>query len=338
MLFEPGGSLTYCNAAAQRILGARFGSTDSVSPDPLRQVIQEVRGSAVDTGQTEPAMRQFEADDRIVEATVLAATPPGTVVVVLRDVTRARGLDRLRRDFVANASHELKTPVASILALSGVLRIAADSDPAALARFLPLLEGEAERLAALVGDLLELSQLEGRPPERGDVELLGLVTAVAERLRWRAEAGGLGLRVEGSSPAVVWGSETDLGHLIQNLLENAVRYTPEGGEVTVAMITRAGHAELSVSDTGIGIPARDLGRIFERFYRVDADRSRRTGGTGLGLSIVRNIAEAHGGVVHVTSAVGVGSTFTLRLPIILSDQADLAGASQRGAAPGADDR
>ena len=267
------------------------------------------------------ATRQFETADAVVEATALPAEPPGTVVVVLRDVTRARSVERLRRDFVTNASHELKTPVASILALSDTLRTAAGDDPEAVARFLSRLEQEAERLAALVGDLLELSRLEAAQPEPAEVRLDRVVHDEAERLRSRAEGAGLRLRVEAARPVLVWGSAADLALLVHNLLDNAVRYTGEGGEVRVSVGRMDGAAELTVDDTGMGIPSRDLDRIFERFYRVDAARSRETGGTGLGLSIVRHVAEAHGGSVHVRSVLGAGSTFVIRLPLAAASPA-----------------
>jgi two-component system sensor histidine kinase SenX3 len=260
-------------------------------------------------------IRQFETADAVVEAVAVPADQAGTIVVVLRDVTQARGVERLRRDFVANASHELKTPVASILALSETLRQAAADDPEAVARFLSLLEREAARLAHLVGDLLELSRLEGGTPEAEEVRLDRVVTAEAERLRPRAEGAGLRLTVDAAAPVVVWGAEADLELLVHNLLDNAVRYTPEGGEVRVTVGQADGSAELVVDDTGIGIPSKDLDRIFERFYRVDAARSRETGGTGLGLSIVRHVAEAHGGAIGVRSVLGAGSTFVVRLPV-----------------------
>ena len=321
LLFDPDGRLAYANPAARTILGRRFDTATEVSPRPLREAILEVHGGDGGGGRPDVATRQFETADAVVEATALPAEPPGTVVVVLRDVTRARSVERLRRDFVTNASHELKTPVASILALSDTLRTAAGDDPEAVARFLSRLEQEAERLAALVGDLLELSRLEAAQPEPAEVRLDRVVHDEAERLRSRAEGAGLRLRVEAARPVLVWGSAADLALLVHNLLDNAVRYTGEGGEVRVSVGRMDGAAELTVDDTGMGIPSRDLDRIFERFYRVDAARSRETGGTGLGLSIVRHVAEAHGGSVHVRSVLGAGSTFVIRLPLAAASPA-----------------
>ncbi len=313
LLFDPAGQLAYANRAARSILGRRFDTANELSPRALREAVVRLRRQP-GAGGDEPVIRQFETADAVVEATALPADPAGTVVVVLRDVTRARSVERLRRDFVANASHELKTPVASILALSETLRQAAGDDPEAVARFLSRLEHEAARLAHLVGDLLELSRLEGGTPEPEEVRLDRVVTAEAERLRPRAEGAGLRLTVDAAVPVMVWGTEADLELLVHNLLDNAVRYTPDGGEVRVSLGQADGSAELVVDDTGIGIPSRDLDRIFERFYRVDAARSRETGGTGLGLSIVRHVAEAHGGAIRVRSVLGAGSTFLVRLP------------------------
>jgi two-component system sensor histidine kinase SenX3 len=261
----------------------------------------------------------------VVEATVVPSSPPGTVVVVARDVTAARRLERLRRDFVANASHELKTPVSSIQAIAETLRNAAVDDAEATERFLALLEQEATRLSRLVRDLLELSRLEGEDREPELVRLEGVVTSETERLRPRAESDGLSFGLEAVEPAEVLGSDADLALLVHNLVDNAIRYTPVGGRVRVSLSVRDGTAVIEVDDTGIGIPSSSLGRVFERFYRVDAARSRETGGTGLGLSIVRHVAESHGGDVRVESVLGSGSTFTVRLPLIAA----------RGRRPGA---
>jgi two-component system, OmpR family, sensor histidine kinase SenX3 len=237
------------------------------------------------------------------------------MVLVARDVTAERLLDRIRRDFVANASHELKTPVASIQALAETLTDAAGEDPDTARRFLGRLEQEANRLSRLVNDLLDLSRLEGGPADGGTVDLRAVVADEADRLRPRAEAAGLRLVTESPEAVRVTGSRSDLGLLVHNLVDNAIRYSPDGGEVRVVVRVHAGQAELRVADTGIGIAGRDQDRIFERFYRADPARSRATGGTGLGLSIVRHVVESHGGTVSVRSVLGAGSTFIVRLPV-----------------------
>jgi two-component system sensor histidine kinase SenX3 len=229
-------------------------------------------------------------------------------------VTAARGVERLRRDFVANASHELKTPVASILAIAETLRHAVAEDPDAAERFLARLESEANRLSRLVRDLLELSRLEGELHEPAPVRLDQVVRTEVERLRPRAESAGLSLVVENLEPLEALGSEADLALLVHNLVDNAIRYTEEGGRIRVSLAAAGDSAEIAVDDTGIGIPSRDLDRVFERFYRVDPARSRETGGTGLGLAIVRHVAGSHRGEVRVESVLGAGSTFTVMLP------------------------
>ncbi len=325
VLFAPNGEVAYANGAARGILGRRFDSVQEVTPAALRDAILAAADPDAKDGRVpQSIVRQFETASGVVDATVVPSTPPGSVVVVARDVTAARGVDRLRRDFVANASHELKTPVASILAIAETLRGAASDDPDATDRFLAFLEQEANRLSRLVRDLLELSRLEGETLEPAPVVLDRVVTTEAERLRRRAEAAGLSFVVDHLDPAEVLGSQPDLALLVHNLVDNAIRYTPGGGQVRVSLMTRDGSASIEVDDTGIGIPSSSLDRVFERFYRVDAARSRETGGTGLGLSIVRHVAESHGGQVRVESVLGAGSTFIVRLPLAPARPLELA--------------
>jgi signal transduction histidine kinase len=323
VLFAPHGDVAYANDAARVILGRRFGSANEVTPVALREAVLSAaeapgagtRAPSGDGGEADPVVRQFETARGVVEATVVPSSPAGTVVLVARDVTEARRVERLRRDFVANASHELKTPVASILALAETLRRSAADDPGATERFLVLLEREANRLSRLVRDLLELSRLEGGSDERTSVRLDRVVRTEAERLRQRAEAEGLSFVVERLAALEVLGSEADLALMVHNLVDNAIRYTPPGGQVRVSLAGADGTAVIEVDDTGIGIPSSSLDRVFERFYRVDAARSRETGGTGLGLAIVRHVAESHGGEIRVESVLGAGSTFVVRLPV-----------------------
>jgi two-component system sensor histidine kinase SenX3 len=259
--------------------------------------------------------RELTVAERIVQAVALPSPPQGSVVLLVRDVTHARRVEELRRDFVANASHELKTPVASMLALSETLATATN-DPDALTNFLGRLQQEATRLANLVRDLLALSRLEGGPLERLPVRLDVVVSGEADRLRPRADELGVRVVLDPPDEVVVAGAESDLALLVHNLLDNAIRYTPSGGQVHVSLAPQNSSAVLRVDDTGIGIPSRDLDRIFERFYRVDEARSRETGGTGLGLSIVRHVAESHGGTAGVRSVLGAGSTFTVEIPLV----------------------
>jgi signal transduction histidine kinase len=241
-------------------------------------------------------------------------TNGGSVVLVVRDVTETRRLDQVRRDFVANASHELKTPAASIQAAAETIRTAAGEDPSVIPRFASQLEREAARLSRIVSDLLDLSRLESGSALDESVALDAIVRDEGERFEEPAAEAGVGLSVRADGIPRVRGSSRDLALLVRNLVDNAIRYTRPGGKVDVDLSTDDGEVVLAIVDTGLGIPSRDLPRIFERFYRVDRARSRETGGTGLGLSIVKHVAENHGGRVEVTSELGQGTRFEVRLP------------------------
>lgn len=239
----------------------------------------------------------------------------GGVAVVLHDVTEELGTQRIRRQFVANASHELKSPVAGMQALSEAIRDAVHDDPAMAERFSERLVGEAERLGRLISDLLDLSRLEDPANiSRRSTNLSLLAREQIDEVEPGAQLKEMVFRSHIHDEVWVKGDDQQLGLMIRNLLDNAIRYTPEGGTVTVSVSIEGGEAVLSVSDTGIGIPLKSQTRVFERFYRVDKDRSRDRGGTGLGLSIVKHVVELHGGHVSVDSELGEGSTFTVRLP------------------------
>ena len=219
----------------------------------------------------------------------------------------------MRRDFVADASHELKTPVASILASSEALEIALDRDPGSAGLFAEQISSAARRLSRLITDLLDLSRLESQALSSEECELEGVVIAESAAFAKAARQRGIGFSLR-TEPVEVRGSAAELALAIRNLCDNALRFTEEGGSVRVALEAPDGEGVMTVADTGVGIPRRDLERIFERFYRVDAARSRRTGGTGLGLAIVKHVAERHGGSVTVKSLLGEGSTFRLHIP------------------------
>ena len=309
LLFDRDGSIVYQNDRARQLLGGRLDSARGLSQPALRDLVARAA-----SGETPPPVEV--AAGRIPRTLLASALPieDGQTLMVLRDITQAQMIDAVRRDFVANASHELKTPVASIQALAETLVAAAASDPDEVPRFASQLELEAIRLSRIVTDLLDLSRLEGEAGLRADVRLDRLVAEEADRLRERAAEGGLHLVERLEQPVLVRGSARDLSLLARNLLDNAVQYTRSGGTIEISVRRENGTALLSVRDTGIGIPARDRSRIFERFYRVDRARSRETGGTGLGLSIVKHIVENHRGTVEVESELGQGSTFTVRLP------------------------
>jgi two-component system phosphate regulon sensor histidine kinase PhoR len=251
-------------------------------------------------------MRAFPLADR---------GPTGRIVVTMTDITQRRRLEVLRRDFVANASHELKTPVAAVRALAETLLTALPDDPEAGRRFAGRIARETERLDALAGDLLDLSRVERGTLDVEPVDLVGLVKEVVGGYADRAEERRIRLDAELQPGVAMRGDRAQLGLLLSNLIDNALRYTPAKGTVRVRLDAAEGRAILQVADNGEGIPADELPRIFERFYRVDKARTRQTGGTGLGLAIVRHVAEAHGGAVRAGSELGRGSTFTVTLPL-----------------------
>src|SRR5580700_1336056 len=241
----------------------------------------------------------------------------GLILLLAEDQTESRRVDEVRRDFVANISHELKTPVGALALLAETVEEAAD-DPDAVLRFAGRMRQEASRLTDLVQDLIMLSRIQAAEPvpDPRPVLLDSVVAEALDRCRMRATARGISLEATGERGIAILGDEDLLVTALRNLLENAVAYSPD--KTRVQVITRTADswmAEGSVTDQGIGIPERDRERIFERFYRVDPARSRATGGTGLGLAIVKHVTAAHGGNVTVWSKEGRGSTFTLRLPL-----------------------
>jgi two-component system phosphate regulon sensor histidine kinase PhoR len=317
VLFETDGSVAYQNSRTGELLGRSVDTVRRLAPVTLQELVAEAATGA--------ASRSVEVRAGPGSRTLLASAVPvpadGRVLLVLRDVTQARRADAVRRDFVANASHELKTPAASIRALAETMASAAREDPDAVGRFAGQLEREAVRLSRIISDLLDLSRLEGAAGAGQQLRLDRLVANEAERFRREAAEAGLALEIQGNGALLVRGSAADLSLLVGNLVRNAIQYTRPGGRIEVVTRPEAGpdgrprRAVLAVSDTGIGIPAKDRDRIFERFYRVDRARSRETGGTGLGLAIVKHVVENHGGSVSVHSELGQGSTFRVELPL-----------------------
>ena len=243
---------------------------------------------------------------------------PSGAVVVLHDVTELRRLERVRQDFVANVSHEFKTPLTAIQGFAETLLAGALDDPQNNRRFLEIIRNHAIRLARLTNDLLKLARIEAGKMELefSSVGLLELIEGCTETTLLKANRKEITLEitVPPQLPAVR-GDAALLRDVLQNLLDNAIQYTPAGGHISVVATSGPREAVVTVADTGIGIPLADSERIFERFYRVDAARSREAGGTGLGLSIAKHIVEAHGGKLWVESTVGQGSKFSFSLPL-----------------------
>jgi two-component system, OmpR family, phosphate regulon sensor histidine kinase PhoR len=243
---------------------------------------------------------------------------PRCVLAVLFDVTELRRLETVRKDFVANVSHELRTPIASVLSAAETLQTAARSDPKATASFVDMIERNARRLGDLVQDLLDLSRIEASEfrLNHESLDVARVIETTLNLLRERAAAKGIRISAALSPDLPAVRSDAiALDRVLSNLVDNAIKYCPEGAAVTVSVERQNGKVRVSVSDDGPGIEAHHLPRLFERFYRCDPGRSRAMGGTGLGLSIVKHLVEAMGGAVDVESTIGKGSRFSFTVPV-----------------------
>ncbi|MEC9053247.1 MAG: ATP-binding protein [Actinomycetota bacterium] len=289
-----------------------------------------VRGSKLVSADLADVVRKVRRDGQIRETELLMARPgvpsryvtarvaplgSRLVLALVEDRTREKRVEEVRRDFVANVSHELKTPVGAIRLLSDAMQDAAD-DPEAVRRFADRMFTESERLGKLVQQIIELSRLQADDPLDAPVavHLDDVIATAVDTSRMDAENKNIQVMVGGTSDLQVFGNEQQVLAAVSNLVSNAVSYSEKDSTVLVTTRVDEGSVDISVVDQGIGIPAEELDRIFERFYRVDPARHRSTGGTGLGLSIVKHVAATHGGEVRVWSAEGQGSTFTLTLP------------------------
>jgi two-component system phosphate regulon sensor histidine kinase PhoR len=313
----------YSNRAFSQILGLDAGQIEG------RSLIEVVRQSDLLAVIRAALTRHEQVSSEIVVGTVrprsfsVTGTPvraerhPGAVLV-MHEITELRRLERVRQDFVANVSHEFRTPLTAIQGFAETLLGGALDDPANRRRFVQIIRDHAARLARLTEDLLELSRIEAGKLELEfrAVSLHQLIESclVAAQLKATPKQIALSVELPDELPSVR-GDSNRLHEVLQNLLDNAVQYTPAGGRIEVSAAGKNGQCVMTVSDTGIGIPQAEQERIFERFYRVDAARSREAGGTGLGLSIARHIVDAHGGRLWVESEVGEGSRFHFSIPI-----------------------
>ncbi len=305
VLIDPADSVQYSNHAARSLLGGVGDRLARLTPMALQRIVAEVRRRGV------PAEDEFEYGSSARWMQVAASPVGGGVLLVLRDATEERRIQAMRRDFVADASHELKTPLAAIRAGIEAVLNSIGSEPEKARRFAQQVNQDASRLTRIVSDLLDLSRLEAKHPQFARFRLDTAVSEQVEAAGQRAP----GVHFElAAQPVWIDGVEAHVGLAVLNLLNNAGTYSDSGSRVQVWVGRHGGDAVVEVKDEGVGIPSRGLPRIFERFYRVDPGRSRRRGGTGLGLAIVKHVAEVHEGTVEVESELGVGSTFRLRLP------------------------
>lgn len=291
---------------------------DRIAVGPAHELVEQV----IADGETRDAELElprgrFGQGTRVVQ---LRVAPLGTSLVLMLadDHTEARRVEEVRRDFVVNTSHELKTPIGAMSLLAETVEQAAD-DPETVRRFALRIQTEAARLSALVQEILELSRLQAGDSmlDARVVPVRVLVSDAVDRARTGAAAKEIEIQIGPDCGARVWGDPDLLVTALRNLIDNAIAYSEPGTQVGVGTTVRDGAVEIAVVDQGIGIAQQDLPRLFERFYRVDPARSRDTGGTGLGLSIVKHVVADHGGEVTVWSEQGKGSTFTIRLPLVV---------------------
>ena len=322
VLTDPTGRILLANDAFRRIFNAQLPVEGRRPLETARvPALQEAIESALEAD--EPVTREIAlggAQDKVIQASLASIRESGETVgavAVFHDVSELKRLERVRREFVANVSHELRTPLTAIKGYAETLRDGGLRDPETAAEFVRVIHRHAERLRALIEDLLDLAAVE-QGEARIDLAPVALrdVATQAEAVARPAAAGKrhtLTLDVPGDLPRVL-ADRDRLGQVLINLLDNAVKFTPEGGRIEVSARPSSGRVVVSVKDNGVGIPPEDLGRIFERFYRVGRSRDRREGGTGLGLAIAKHLTQAMGGTIEVESSTGSGTTFRVSLP------------------------
>ncbi|MFC9031750.1 sensor histidine kinase [Streptomyces arboris] len=305
-------------SSAAYALGLVRGGRLAVEP-MLNMARDTRRDGEIRQGELDLPRRGTGRGDTLAVSARVAPLGSRLVLLLVEDLTEARRIEAVRRDFVANVSHELKTPTGALSLLSEAVMDASD-DPEAVERFAGRMQIEATRLTNLVQELIDLSRVQNDDPleDAEPVKVEVLVAEAIDRCRQQAGSKQITMASGGTEGLTVWGNRGQLVGALGNLVENAVNYSPARTRVGIAARRTAGPGgdliEIAVTDQGIGISEKDRERVFERFYRVDPARSRATGGTGLGLAIVKHVAASHGGEVTVWSSEGQGSTFTLRLP------------------------
>lgn len=332
VMIAPDGRVTLYNREAETLLGSTGKERVGRSYAEFKQhfeLVQLIRTGLERHETMQGEVTVYYPEERTLQfglasMTMSSEDEPG-LLLVLQDVTAIRRLENMRSEFVANVSHELKTPVAAVKGFAETLLAGAIDDKETARSFLKIIQDESERLNRLIGDILELSKIESRrsPLQSSPVDMAVFLERMEELLGAEAAKKRISLELSAEEGLFLEADEDRLGQIVMNLIQNGINYTPEGGKVKVRAETTPALDEsgeervrITVSDTGIGIPKKDIPRIFERFYRVDKARSRSSGGTGLGLSIVKHLVELHHGSIRVESTVGVGSQFVLELPLL----------------------
>src|SRR5437870_6956398 len=319
MVLDHDGRITLANSSLLRVLGTDRNLSGKTPLEVFRRPELENAVKAVLIGKPIETLEITVGKNRILQANVAPVTNAAGIrtsaVVVFNDMTEIRRTERMRRDFIANVSHEFKTPLTSIRGYAETLLSGAKDDPKIAPDFLRTIERNAEHLEALVSDLLTLARLEAEVPATR--EQVDVKSVIDEQISSRTSAiTERDIQVTVACPSIeVQADRSRLSTALSNLIDNAIHYNKAGGEIRISAEMQNGTLNVSVADTGYGIPSEELPRIFERFYRVDKARARESGGTGLGLSIVKHAIESQGGAISVTSRIGAGSTFTIRLPV-----------------------
>ncbi|OME77935.1 PAS domain-containing sensor histidine kinase [Paenibacillus sp. FSL A5-0031] len=326
VMIDLNGKIVLMNRRAEEVLG--FSARELVGRHYAEAKQQYELSQMIQEGlKSKQHLREeitfYFPEERLLELNLVPIHPEGNdfsgVLLVLQDVSAIRRLERMRSEFVANVSHELKTPITAVKGFAETLLGGAVNDEETARSFLQIIFDESDRLNRLIGDILELSKIESRrvPLVFSPVEVDTFVHKSIKLMESEAVRKRIELSMNIEPGLYVEADEDRLRQIIMNLLSNGINYTPEGGRVSLKVEGLGDdHIRIQISDSGIGIPKKDLPRIFERFYRVDKARSRSSGGTGLGLSIVKHLVELHKGTITVTSDVGVGSTFTIELPVL----------------------
>lgn len=314
LVIAPGEVAIFTNLEAEQLGILRDGRIQS---EELLASIRVVRRTnAKQTGTIEIARGPIGEGKREITVNVIPLTENELVLVLLRDESEAQRVHDVRRDFVANISHELKTPIGALSLLSEAV-LGAKDDAEAVSRFAERMQAESKRLTGLVQEIIQLSRVQDSDPLKEAQQLYAgdIIKEALDQCHTTADSRQISLTFQDSEDAMILGDRDQLTMAIHNLIENAINYSPADTKVAVSTTVENGILTISVADQGIGIPEAEVERIFERFYRVDPARSRETGGTGLGLSIVKHIITKHGGEISVWSSENIGSTFSIRLPI-----------------------
>lgn len=327
------GEIALLNRASERLLDVDNSEMAGHSFRELKRHYELTKLVEEGVSRKEPIHEErsiYNPGERIVRLDGVPMIQDGTyrgMLFLLQEVTEIRGLERMRSEFVANVSHELKTPVAAVKGFAETLLGGGVKDEKTANSFLQIIYDENERLNRLIGDILELSKIESKRVQLdcSPIHLIEFFDSVLETLSKVAEKKNISLSSTVPAELFIEGDEDKLRQIFMNLLSNAINYTHDGGHVKVSVINHlkpdgTESVIFTVSDTGMGIPRKDLPRIFERFYRVDKARSRSSGGTGLGLSIVKHLVELHRGVISVESDLGIGSSFILELPLLQEEE------------------